>query len=148
MSGEIPRSRFLERQEQQFRAGARLLGAAALLLASFCVAGFVLFAVSMRGFGDALVGRRTESAMLSAASVPPWLLIGATVALAVIFIAQHRWLWPALGAWLAALALTTAAAWVYYVPHDARFATLFTAVPTALGAAVHWAVRRFGPPAA
>lgn len=147
MTGEVPRSRFRERQEQQVRAGFRLITAAGLVLLSSCAAGYALFFAGMRGLRVTLSGR-PDDVLLSAATVPPWLLVICAVVLAITLIPRHRWIWPALGAWLTALTLTAVGVWAYSVPNESDIAIFFTAIATALGAAVYWAVQRFGAPAA
>jgi hypothetical protein len=142
------RSRYLEQQEAQFRTGARVLAAIGLLLTSWFAASLVLFGGGMRELRAAFARLSLDPRIVSASSVLPWLLIGSAVVLAGALITRHRWLWPALGAWLTALVLTTATVWAYSLPDEADFATFFTVATSALGAVFYWAVRRFGAPAA
>jgi hypothetical protein len=146
--GEMPRSRYLEQQEAQFRTGARVLAAIGLLLSSWFAASFALFGGGMRELRATFSRISLDPRIVSASSVLPWLLIGSAVVLAGTLITKHRWLWPALGAWLTALVLTTATVWAYSLPDEVDFATFFTIASTALGAVFYWAVRRFGAPAA
>ncbi|HJU69003.1 MAG TPA: hypothetical protein VJ650_12265 [Gemmatimonadaceae bacterium] len=140
--GDIPRSRFLERQEQQVRAGIRLIAAAGLLLVSSFVAGLALFGAAMRGL-RVPSSERPDDTLLSAATVPPWLLVICAVVLGVALILQHRWVWPALGAWLTALTLTAAAVWAYSASDAYGFALFYTLIAVPLGAVGYWLVARF-----
>ena len=146
--GETRHSRYLEHQEAQVRAGVRLLAAVGLLVASWFAASFALFGGGMRELRATFARVSLDPRIVSASSVLPWLLIGSAVVLAGTLITRHRWLWPALGAWLTALVLTTATVWAYSLPDELDFATFFTIASTALGAVFYWVVRRFGAPAA
>ena len=146
--GEMPRSRYLERQEAQFWAGARLLVAIGLLLSSWFAASLALFGGGMRELRATFSRISLDPTIVSASSVLPWLLIGSAVVLAATLITRHRWLWHALGAWLASLVITTATVWAYSLPDQVDWATFFTIAAIVLAAGFYWAVRRFGAPAA
>ena len=148
MVGELPRSRYLEQKEAQFRTGARILAAIGLLLGSWFAASLALFGGAMRDLRTTFSRISLDPLIISASSVLPWLLVGSAVVLAGILITRHRGLWPALGAWLTALVLTTATVWAYSVPDEVDWATFFTIAAIALGGVSYWAVRRFGAPAA
>jgi len=146
--GEMPRSRYRERQEAQFRAGARVLAAIGLLISSWFAASLALFGGGVRALRATFSRIATDPPTGSASAVLPWLLIGSAVVLAATLITRHRWLWPALGAWLASLVLTTATVWAYSLPDEVDWATFFTIAAVALGTVFYWAVRRFGAHAA
>ena len=146
--GEMRRSRYLARQEAQFRAGIRLLAAVCLLVASWFAASLALFGGGMHELRAAFSRISLDPRIVTASSVLPWILIGSAVVLAGTLITGHRWRWPALGAWITALALTTATVWAYSLPDEVDWATFFTIAATALGAVFCWTVRRFGAPAA
>ena len=146
--GETRHGRYLEQRERQFRAGARLLAAVTLLVASSCAANVALFGAGMRDFRFAFSRIHVDPIVQSAGSILPWLLVASAVVLAATVVAQHRWLGPALGAWLTALIITVATVWAYSLPGQVDFASFFTLMATTIGAVLYWAVRRFGAPAA
>ena len=145
--GEM-RSRYREQREAQFQAGARVLAAFGLVLTSWFAASLALFGGGMRELRAAFSRISFDPSISSASSVFPWLLVASAVALAGALITRHRWLWPALGAWLTALAITTATVWAYSLPDEVDWAAFFTIAATFLGAVFYWTVRRFGSPAA